>query len=112
MMKGALGENPVRFFFAFTRNLDLKNVLSCMKNLPPYHPISCDFHSELELLALRQTPCPIIFRHEDGTEETVQSRIADLLTRDGEEFLILPDARQIRLDRLVSVNGLKLAAFC
>jgi transcriptional antiterminator Rof (Rho-off) len=78
----------------------------------PYHPISCDFHSELELLALHRTVCPIVYKNEEGREEKVESFINDLFTREGEEFLLLPDGREIRLDRLVSVNGLEFAKYC
>jgi transcriptional antiterminator Rof (Rho-off) len=29
----------------------------------PYRPISCDFHDELCLLALRRRVCEIVYRH-------------------------------------------------
>ena len=73
----------------------------------PYRPISCDFHSELELLALRRIACTIIFQ-ENQALQTVESPILDLYTRSGEEFLLLSDGKEIRLDRLVSVNGMEL----
>ena len=58
---------------------------------PAYHPISCDFHSELELFALRQQPVEITYHHPDGVEVTVLDSIRDLYTRIGEEFLLLTD---------------------
>ncbi len=78
----------------------------------PYHPISCDFHSELELRALRRQPVEIRYRNEDGTQTTATAPIAGLYTRKGEEFLLLPNGQEIRLDRLISVDGLELAGYC
>lgn len=76
-----------------------------------YRPISCDFHSELELLALRRQPVEIRYRDEDEKETIILDSIHDLYTRNGEEFLLLPGGHEIRLDRLISVNGLELAGY-
>lgn len=83
-----------------------------MEKKTTYRPISCDFHDELQLLALRRTVVPIHFRTPGGEEVTVESKITDLYTREGEEFLLLPTNEEIRLDRLVSVNGLELKKYC
>ncbi|MCC6724190.1 MAG: hypothetical protein IT258_06730 [Saprospiraceae bacterium] len=78
-----------------------------------YQPISCDFHSELELFALRQQPVEITFQsHFDGNQTTICEAIKDLYTRNGEEFLLLPDGTEIRLDQLVSVGGKVLSSYC
>ena len=76
-----------------------------------YQPISCDFHSELELLALRQQPIEITYQQLDGTKTTICEAIKDLYTRNGEEFLLLPDGSEIRLDHLVSAGGKLLANY-
>jgi Rho-binding antiterminator len=88
----------------FTR----KAVFGKMKS---YLPISCDFHSELELFALRQVPVEITYRQTDGSLATVHQAIQDLYARNGEEFLLLPDGSEIRLDQLVSVGGKLLANY-
>lgn len=80
-----------------------------MKN---YRPISCDFHSELELFALRQQPVEITYLLVGGQQATICEAIKDLITRNGEEFLLLPDGNEIRLDHLVSVGGKVLATYC
>ena len=78
-----------------------------------YRPISCNFHSELELFALRQRPVEIRYTTADGTgEATICEAIKDLYARNGEEFLLLPDGSEIRLDQLVSVGGKLLATYC
>jgi len=78
----------------------------------PYHPISCDFHSELELLAMRGTACEIVYLDEKDQTRTITDQIADLYTRRKEEFLLLRNGLTIRLDRLVSVNGMALKNYC
>ena len=78
---------------------------------PPYQPISCDFHSELELFALQGQPIEITYHHPDG-ELTICEAIQDLYTRNGEEFLLLPNGNEIRLDQLVSVGGKVLRNYC
>lgn len=83
-----------------------------MKNKTDYLPISCDFHDELQLIALRKTTVPIVYRTADGGSEAIQSTIADLYTREKEEFLLLPTGEEIRLDRLVNVDGMELKNYC
>ncbi len=75
-----------------------------------YQPISCDFHSELELFALRHRPVEIIYRQDDAVS-TIYEAIQDLFTRNGEEFLLLPNGNEIRLDQLISVGGKELANY-
>ena len=83
-----------------------------MKKETDYRPISCDFHDELQLISLRKMIVPIVYRKQDDMEITIESKIADLYTREKEEFLLLPSGEEIRLDRLVSVNGIELKDYC
>lgn len=84
-----------------------------MKNTTTdYRPIDCGYHDELQLIALRKMMVPIVYRKPDGKQVAIESKIADLYTREGEEFLLLPTSEEIRLDRLVSVNGLELKNYC
>lgn len=71
----------------------------------PYHPIACDYHSELELWCLHKTRCTIVAHDEAGQTQTLQAVIRDIVTRDKQEFVLLDDGSAIRLDRLISVNG-------
>ena len=77
-----------------------------------YIPISCDFHSELELLAMRGTACQIEYRNLEGKIVRISAIIKDMYTLNKEEFLILHDSAKIRLDQLVSVNGMELKNYC
>jgi Rho-binding antiterminator len=71
----------------------------------PYRPISCDFHDELCLLALRRRACEIVYRDSAGREARLEDRIEDIYTKGKEEFLRLAGGGIIRLDRLLRVDG-------
>ena len=77
-----------------------------------YQPISCDYYDELEIVAMRQTIAEIIFKNEAGEEKTISTKIKTLQTRNSEEFLILENGDEIRLDRLVSMNGKVVKNYC
>lgn len=69
-----------------------------------YRPIDCDRHSVLELLATRRVRATVKANDDAGRALTLEGIVTDVLTRRGEEFLILRDQaghdRAVRLDRL------------
>jgi len=76
-----------------------------------YVPISCEFHDLLETLATQGTAVPIFFRDPAGVLQSRTSRITDVYSRGGEEFLSMATGEAIRLDRLAAVNGQLLADY-
>jgi len=77
-----------------------------------YQPISCDYYDELEIVAMRQTVAQIVFKNESGEENTISTKIKTLQTRNSEEFLILENGDEIRLDKLISMNGKIVKNYC
>lgn len=75
-----------------------------------YRPISCDFHDVLEATATRRNRVRIAFRA-DGAVEQRQARIVDLGHGDDGEYMTLDTGEMVRLDRIVSVDGILLASF-
>lgn len=77
-----------------------------------YQPINCHFYDELELLAIRQKACKIIYHNEQ--EEVLERTdvIVDFKIVDHAEFMLLKSGERIRLDRLVSADGKVLSGFC
>lgn len=69
-----------------------------------YQNINCSYYDRLEAFATNRTNCSILYH--DGTEKTVEGIIVDLFARDGAEYLKLNSGTVIRLDHLVSINGL------
>lgn len=70
-----------------------------------YCLVDCGFHDQLEALATLRQTCQISYR--TATEEIVevQSQIVDVYAANKADFLQLKDGTEIRLDRLISVNG-------
>ncbi len=77
-----------------------------------YVPISCAYYDELTLLVMRQTNCTVEYFDTAETPMTVVGKIKDVFSRTGEEFLLLSTGQQIRLDKLISVNGKKPSLYC
>jgi len=76
-----------------------------------YHPISCEFHDLLEDLATLRRSAKIGFRDESGLTQHRDAVITDLFARDGAEYASLSTGEILRLDRLVEVNGARLADY-
>lgn len=83
------------------------------KNCPmTYHPISCSFYDELEAIATLGKSVVIVFIGDKGGSMDIQDRIKNLETRNGEEFMTTASGQEIRLDRLISVDGKFLSRYC
>lgn len=77
-----------------------------------YQPINCSYYDELEALATLRKVATIIYKNDEGEEVVQQTRIKDLYARNKEEFMVLENGVQFRLDRLVSADGKKVDGAC
>jgi len=71
-----------------------------------YIPISCAFYDELEAAAVKKIPSLIEYTHENNIK-SVKGVVVDFKTFIKQEFLILDNKQEIRLDKIISFNGLK-----
>lgn len=75
-----------------------------------YRSVSCDRHSEYELLAMRRQRIRLRAVTADGVEQVLLCRVVDVQTRDGAEFLVLemPSGarKSVRLDRILAAEAL------
>ena len=73
-----------------------------------YHPIDCDRHSVLELLAMRRVEVTVESEDEGGALIRIDGRVVDVLTRAGAEYLIVTDSKDepvsLRLDRIRQIS--------
>ena len=76
-----------------------------------YQSIGCSYYDQLEAYATQRTHCSIQIE-ENGNERTADGIIVDLFARDGAEYLKLDNGTMVRLDHIVSVNGIKLKYAC
>ena len=76
-----------------------------------YIPINCNFYDELEALATLGKKCDILFLREEA-RVTLTGVIKDLYTREGVEYLKMDSGLEIRLDKLVQVDGKIPSNYC
>lgn len=77
-----------------------------------YRSVACGFYDRLEALAVRGQRVVFVYTTEAGAVEQRTARLADLYSRDGAEYARLDDETVIRLDWLVSVDGVPVAFAC
>lgn len=87
-------------------------VESVSKNKMRYQPISCSYHDELEAIATLRKEVLIQYKDQEGHVRELTARIRTFQTRAGEEFMILNCGHEIRLDRIISVDGKLLSGYC
>lgn len=73
-----------------------------------YRPIDCGVHDELLARATLGRPAELVYVGEDGVRHSVKDRIVDVFARDRAEYLRLASGLEIRLDKLVSLDGTPL----
>ncbi len=81
------------------------------ENNKPYQSIACSLYDNLESFATRKTRCIVVYKIKNA-EQTTESIIVDLFARDGAEFLKLENGTIIRLDDLITVNGIPMNKQC
>ena len=73
-----------------------------------YHPIDCDQHSVLELLAMRRAEVSIEAETEDSGMVKIDGTVIDVLTRSGAEYLVVErsvgESISLRLDRIRHIS--------
>ena len=77
-----------------------------MRDGSDYAPIACSLHDELESLATRGRTVSVRYLDGRGATAEAADRIVDVFARGGAEYLRLARGAEIRLDRLVSVDGI------
>ncbi|MEL6655832.1 MAG: Rho-binding antiterminator [Bacteroidota bacterium] len=70
-----------------------------------YIPINCSYYDELEAAATQRRTVTIVYRDAQEQEQEVATRIKDLYARNKEEFMVLENGLEFRLDRLISIDG-------
>lgn len=73
-----------------------------------YQPINCSFHDILLEKATFRKTVEIIYYATDGTQKQSLNRIKDVFTKNSAEFMLLDNGELIRLDYIVSVDGIAL----
>lgn len=79
-----------------------------------YQPIACGLYSRYELAVMHRTPLTLCWRGADGLSHLETLLPEDLVTRNGEEFLVLRNGAgkqfRVRLDHITGMHPRELKA--
>lgn len=75
-----------------------------------YQPIDCNFYDRLEAWATLHTRCKIVYTGETGQMQEADRLIVNLYAREGVEYMELDNGQVLRLDQLLTVNGIPAGA--
>ena len=78
--------------------------------MKPYQPLDCNFYDVLDATSIKRKTVPIIII-EDNIQKTIETKIIDLYAKDSIEYMVMEDNKTIRLDQIVSVDGILLEGF-
>lgn len=71
-----------------------------------YSPIDCGLHDELQLRVMRGREVEVVWSDASGAQVRRTSRLLDVFSRGGVEYLRIAEGGDVRLDRLDEVDGL------
>ena len=70
-----------------------------------YESISCSHHDRLEAAIVTRQTCVLTCREGGNEVVTYTGRLVDLVTENGEEFVVTDQGERIRLDRIAELDG-------
>lgn len=72
-----------------------------------YVPIDCSLHDRLEAVATLRRAAVIVYEDDAGAAAETRARIDDVFARAGAEYLRTEGGLELRLDRVLSVDGVR-----
>lgn len=80
--------------------------------MKPYTPISCALYDHIEIFAMRGKEVSIVYLNQAGESTEIQAIISDTLVKEGEEFVVLNNGTQIRMDMLLKLGEVDMSKKC
>lgn len=71
-----------------------------------YKPVSCGFYDHFEAAAIQRKKVVLEIMTDEGSLKNISAVIIDFFHRDQAEFMKLIDGKEIRLDKIFSINGI------
>ncbi|MEM9260476.1 MAG: hypothetical protein AAGA62_12575 [Bacteroidota bacterium] len=93
---------------------DFDNILAGIKMFgrTNYQPINCNFYDNFEAAIVTKRSVELVYLDVWGEPVTTNTQLADLKTKQTEEYVQLASGEWLRLDRIVSVDGIAAGASC
>lgn len=76
-------------------------------DLPPYAPISCEFHDVLEGIAATRRISEIVWIDPGNSRCARTGKVTDVYAHAGAEYLAMDSGEIIRLDHILQADGIK-----
>lgn len=98
----------------FIPDLLYKDYLTYLQKQPRsnYQPIDCNFYDNFEAAIVQRRAVKLEYLDADGNPLMNTTLLKDLKTHRTEEFVQLASGEWLRLDRIVSVDGIEAGARC
>jgi len=77
-----------------------------------YEPIDCNFYDILEANAVLRKQVEVVFINNKEEQQMIKTLIKDLYIKEKAEYMKLENGLEIRLDRLIAVDGKELNGSC
>jgi len=68
--------------------------------------LACGLYDQLEVFAMRGMNVDITYFDFDGNEKNEKGIINDTITKDGKEFIIFNNTKQINILDIIKINGI------
>jgi Rho-binding antiterminator len=76
-----------------------------------YQAINCEFHDVIEMYATRRETVDIVVEGPVEVNRIIRTVVCDVLSHNGEEFLVTNGGERIRLDYVKSIGNYDVASF-
>ncbi len=73
-----------------------------------YIPIDCNYFDRLFEVITRRQEALLVYTNLENVPVAVTTKFFNIYTKEGEEFLQLVDGTVIRLDKIISLNGIEV----
>ncbi|MFK7807933.1 MAG: Rho-binding antiterminator [Saprospiraceae bacterium] len=84
-----------------------------MKNkTTDYKPIDCNIYDELVLLIMRKRKIKLEFLNGKDATTEAETVLTNIYTKEGEEFITLQNGKDIRLDKILKIDGEEFQGTC
>lgn len=77
-----------------------------------YQPIDCNIYDELVLLIMRKQNIKLEFKNTNDSSTEVETKLTNIYTKEGEEFITLESGQDIRLDKILKIDGKTFEGYC
>ena len=77
-----------------------------------YTPVSCSLYDGLETFIVGRKKIELVFLNAENSEVETECVITDLFSKDKAEFIRLDNGSEVRLDKILKIDGVQYSKKC